>query len=129
MRYYIYSQNNSGGSFDDDPERGIGYIVYIEAPTADAANQRAEDIGLYFNGCETGQDCDCCGDRWYEMSSYDEDPEEHGWSYVDSLDEVKEHYENQFKGELGRLCRWGVASYVHPLRGGIIKLEEPPLEK
>jgi hypothetical protein len=63
--FYCYNQNNSGGSFSYDKHKGIGYFVIIEADNADDANRRAEDIGLYFDGCDNGEDCQCCGDRWY----------------------------------------------------------------
>lgn len=66
MSFYTYHQNNSGGSFT-----GPAKYVIVEASSANVANAIAEDHGLYFNGCETGQDCSCCGDRWYEPSSYD----------------------------------------------------------
>lgn len=68
MSFFYYSQNNSGGIFDED----LGYGVIIEADNAKKANQKAEDIGLYFDGCRDGLDCPCCGDRWYECSEGDE---------------------------------------------------------
>ena len=66
--FYHFRQNNSGGTFDVDPKRGIDVNVIIEADNYHEANSRAENIGLYFDG---QGDCSCCGDRWYEM--YDED--------------------------------------------------------
>lgn len=45
---------------------GITRYVIIEANSASHANERAEEIGLYFNGCRNGIDCRCCGDRWYK---------------------------------------------------------------
>lgn len=63
--FFDYNQNNSGGSFDYDDEAGITETVIIEASNASDANRRAGAIGIYFNGCEDGRDCDCCGDRWY----------------------------------------------------------------
>lgn len=67
--FYTFNQNNSGGSFDYDAERGISAVVIIEADSAEAANERAEQIGLYFDG---DGDCECCGDRWYSVSgTYD----------------------------------------------------------
>lgn len=63
-KFFHFGQNNSGGSFDFDPQAGITHHVIIEAVDAEHAEQRAEAIGLYFGGCETGQDCPCCGDRW-----------------------------------------------------------------
>jgi len=66
--FYAFSQNNSGGSFHDDHVSGVSKFVIIEADSADEANERAEAIGLYFNGCDDGRDCSCCGDRWYPTS-------------------------------------------------------------
>ena len=66
MKFYEYDQNNSGGRF-----RGPAYKVYIEAPSAKVADSIAESQGLYFDGCERGEDCDCCGDRWDRASESD----------------------------------------------------------
>lgn len=38
--------------------------VVIEARDADHANEIALLNGIYFDGCESGNDCSCCGDRW-----------------------------------------------------------------
>jgi hypothetical protein len=35
--------------------------VIVEADSAEEADERAERIGLYFDG---DGDCSCCGDRW-----------------------------------------------------------------
>ena len=64
--WYEFSQNNSGGAFDIDDEKGIGPRVWIEADNAEHANKRALEIGLYFYGVAEGKDCPCCGDRWHE---------------------------------------------------------------
>lgn len=61
MPFYTYRQNNSGGRFDIDIERGIGTIVIIEAHDAAMADALATYKGLYFNYDE---DCSCCGARW-----------------------------------------------------------------
>lgn len=79
MSWYNYRQNNSGGSFVYDEYSGISVNVWIEADNAVHADDRAINIGLYFDGDE---DCSCCGDRWSSKSSYwnddaeDEDPPE-----------------------------------------------------
>lgn len=66
--FYTFSQNNSGGSFS-----GPAHYVIVEADDHDEANQIAQDVaGVYFNGCEDGSDCPCCGDRWYPMGSWEE---------------------------------------------------------
>jgi hypothetical protein len=71
--FYKYNQNNSGGHFIINDE--VTKHVIIEADSAEEANQRAEKIGIYFNGVSCGQDCDCCGDRWSSAWSIDGKPE------------------------------------------------------
>lgn len=66
-KFYEFDQNNSGGSFDIDPAKGIGPSVYIEATDTAHANARAEELGIYFNGVADGRDCACCGDRWHAL--------------------------------------------------------------
>lgn len=90
----MYRQNNSGGSFVEDKERGLGYIVAIEADNAKEANDKAEEIGIYFNGCDYGRDCDCCGDRWF---SCDDDDAESSPNY----------YGSPLEGF------WGISSFIH----------------
>lgn len=63
--FYHFRQNNSGGSFYVNEASGIACDVIVEANSKDEANERAESIGLYFDGVELGDDCDCCGNRWY----------------------------------------------------------------
>lgn len=71
--FYTFNQNNSGGWFDTDAVKGIARRVIVEAGSHYEANRRAEDIGLYFDGCASGIDCSCCGDRWYEVCRGDGD--------------------------------------------------------
>lgn len=62
--FYTYNQNNSGGIFIVD--KRVGQYVIIEAKNHKEADKLAEEkAGIYFDGCETGEDCECCGDRWY----------------------------------------------------------------
>ncbi len=65
MPFFHFEQNNSGGGFDAD--ENVAPIVVIEAVDADAANDRAEQLGIYFGGVNDGRDCECCGDRWYAV--------------------------------------------------------------
>ena len=84
-KWYEFHQNNSGGSFHIDENAGIGVLVCIEATSAAHANARAEEIGIYFNGCAKGADCSCCGDRWYAAwrdSDGAEFPNEYGQRLV-----------------------------------------------
>jgi len=62
--FYTYHQNNSGGSFNVN-DRVCPYVI-IQAVSPRDADRRAEDIGIYFNGVNEGNDCPCCGDRWIE---------------------------------------------------------------
>lgn len=65
--FYLYNQNNSGGGFVTDD--GLAQNVIIEADNAGEADYLAVGIGIYFDGCESGGDCSCCGDRWYAQSN------------------------------------------------------------
>jgi hypothetical protein len=90
-KFYSFHQNNSGGSFITDDK--VAEYVIIEALNASHANQIAEDIGIYFNGCEDGYDCECCGDRWYEASEYD--AKESPMIYADPIEEYKPIFCNE----------------------------------
>ncbi len=57
--WYEFSQNNSGGWFDDK----VGRSVQVEADNADEANERAGYFGIYFDD-DFDIDCPCCGNRW-----------------------------------------------------------------
>ena len=74
-KFFTFIQNNSGGSFNISIEDGICEYVIIEALDHNHANARALLAGLYFDGCEAGIDCSCCGDRWYKASASDAEKE------------------------------------------------------
>ena len=83
--FYLYDQNNSGGSFDYDPVLGIAENVFIEADSADDANDKMESlIGDWDSG--HGGYCPCCGGRWYPCGDDDgtETPERYGENVIDS---------------------------------------------
>jgi len=107
--WFEYRQNNSGGSFRFDKKKGISVYVWVEAEDAAAADKRAEDIGLYFNGCDSGCDCPCCGDRWYGKGGWCQDMgvEElppfievyHEWARSDRSDGASEAYAHPLQGK------------------------------
>lgn len=66
-KFYEYDQNNSGGYFESP-----AWLVYVEADSAEEADQIAERHGLYFDGVDSRKDCECCGDRWWRASKYGE---------------------------------------------------------
>jgi hypothetical protein len=101
--FYTFNQNNSGGGFDMDKARGIGSAVVIEADSPSHANERAEEIGLYFDGVEEEIDCECCGDRWYRA-----------W---ESGTDRPTYY-----GEELTLLGEGEVFYVHPLEGNFYRM-------
>jgi len=88
--FYTFDQNNSGGGYDNDRTRGIGPIVVIEAASNNEANRQAEEIGLYFDGVDRGDDCECCGDRWYRVSEWNagEVPTRYGSALLADRSEV-----------------------------------------
>ena len=68
-KFYHFPQNNSGGRFVINDEANVHVI--IEAADANEANQIAQEKGIYFDGVSAGRDCECCGDRWHEVSECD----------------------------------------------------------
>lgn len=72
-KFYTFRQNNSGGAFDYD--ENLANEVVIEANNAREANSLAKGLGIYFNGCDVGTDCECCGDRWYPVDAIDGEDE------------------------------------------------------
>ena len=108
-KFYTFSQNNSGGSFDIDEKAGIAEVVIIEAHSADDANLRAKSIGIYFNGVDSDMDCYCCGDRWYEIYS-DGEGEDVPSCYGTPIENLESTwYHKRF--------------FIHMLDGSIIKAE------
>ena len=67
--FYELTQNNSGGYFDVDDR--ICHRLFIEADSANGANEKAEELGCYWEGVYKGFDCPCCGDRWYMCNEND----------------------------------------------------------
>lgn len=114
-KFYTFRQNNSGGEFTHDHKEGIGVCVIVEAQNAAHALNRAERIGLYFDGCATGMDCPCCGDRWSDYVD-DEDgtdaPEVYGQKY-EACAEGDEAYKD-----------WGLPYYVHYIGGEFKPLKQ-----
>lgn len=109
--FYIFGQNNSGGSFQVRAPKGIGEFVIVEANSPQEANDKAQKIGLYFDGVADDLDCECCGDRWYKV--WDDDP-------GTKTPEVYGKSHNDYK------TGWKIPSYVHYLNG---KIEEFGLNK
>lgn len=72
MPYFYFKQNSSGGSFDID--NSVTIRVWIEADTAEQANNKAEKIGIYFDGVNNDMDCSCCGDRWSPALTSEAEP-------------------------------------------------------
>jgi hypothetical protein len=86
-KFYTFIQNNSGGSFNIEEEKGICKFVIIEALSSSDANSRAQRIGLYFDGCVIGLDCPCCGDRWSEV--YESDGKEFPMIYNKTVNDIE----------------------------------------
>ena len=78
--FYEFNQNNSGGHFTRNDS--VDHYVIVEATDWADANQRAENIGIYFCGVRDGIDCECCGDRWYDR--WDDDAGKDVPSHYDS---------------------------------------------
>jgi hypothetical protein len=79
-KFYEYTQNNSGGSFEVDND--LCHRLLIEADSAEQADAIAEALGVYFDGCDNGMDCECCGDRWYSQNRYGDSGMSFPYSYA-----------------------------------------------
>lgn len=112
--FYTFNQNNSGGSFVFDGSAGISHYVIIEESDARRADFEAEDIGLYFNGCASGRDCSCCGDRWSKTYDLDgsEIPEIDGEDVSDGI----------YKSSYGGWMKEKPEGYIHYLDGRIVPI-------
>ena len=113
--FFTYDQNNSGGSFDYEADRGISFYVIVEADSADEANNRAERIGLYFDGAG---DCECCGNRWTDQWNDQNGtpyPEVYGRSVL--LPEDDAYYE---ASESGWVKRDEYEGFVHYKDGRVL---------
>ena len=65
LKYFVYSQNNSGGVFEDIPDQGLGYVTIIEAISATHADAIAVTMGMDF--ADTNE---FSGDRWTMQNSW-----------------------------------------------------------
>ena len=72
MSFYTFRQNNSGGAFTSP-----AINVFVEADSADEANDIAESYEVYFDD-DYDFDCKCCGQRWSRADEWDacEEPRE-----------------------------------------------------
>ena len=85
--FYLFVQNNSGGSFHIDAEQGIGVNVAFEANSEEEAIERAKNV-IYFDGVSKGIDCGCCGDRWSACT----------WDEAETVEELnKRKYESSLE--------------------------------
>ena len=107
-KFYVFRQNNSGGEWRTDEKKGVAQVVIIEAESADLANLKAQQIGIYFDGVSDGSDCRCCGDRWSRVR-------EDKWDSGTSLDSVVSQFRDDY-------YRKNYQVYVHYLNGRFERL-------
>lgn len=80
-KFYTITQNNSGGYFDHNPEKGIGYGLCVEAIDVKDAESRIRRI---INNYPESGSCPCCGNRW-SIYIWDEDGTEEPSMYGEPL--------------------------------------------
>jgi hypothetical protein len=100
MRFFEFSQNNSGGSFHTD--KNVCHRLFIEADSLDSAVSKAEELGCYWDGVRDGLDCPCCGDRW-SVPWWKEEGYDYPYDYAskdrlvfDTVEEHAQHLANDF---------------------------------
>ena len=104
MNFFSYRQNNSGGYFLYDD--GIAVNVIIQAENHADADAKAKQIGLYFDGMASGNDCECCGNRWNRADESDGHPFPHSYgSKIDVSDVNQDSYAIHFAD--GRIVEGG----------------------
>lgn len=96
MSFYEFYQNNSGGRLYVDDK--LCHRLYIEADSYEQARKMAVSFGVYFDGCESGIDCDCCGDRWHDREHKVEFPKEEVMDVytLDFFDKPKDYKKEWF---------------------------------
>lgn len=83
LKMYVYDQNYSGAYFYET----LGVykedlsIIPLKCNFYNSKDVNYKDIGVvdisivpdmvYFNGVYNGDDCPCCGDRWYRLEEND----------------------------------------------------------
>jgi hypothetical protein len=95
MKFYEYKQNNSGGSFVTNDK--LCHRLFIEADSISAANEKARSLGVYFDGCASGNDCSCCGDRWYPPYEALEFPYTYGTLEKETAEAAAEKYKLEIR--------------------------------
>lgn len=94
--WFHFRQNNTGGSFTQNNDVDVN--VFIEADTPEMANNKALDVGIYFDGVAKGRDCECCGDRWCEVDAWEKvDRVPPSYFKRDDLNKSIFYYKNGFK--------------------------------
>jgi len=96
MKWFTFSQNNSGGYF-----HGPRHVV-VQAVNAAMANAAAESFaGVYFDGCSwRGLDCQCCGDRWSRTwdGEYEDKPMLYGVDVVPNKNVMLVYFDGRTEG-------------------------------
>jgi hypothetical protein len=116
--YYEFRQNNSGGHFEESED--VGITVIIEACCFAEAKEKAEEIGIYFDGVQKGMDCPCCGDRWSEWQDIVKLPTEESL-FVKDADEKGKVY--------ARLVLAGITDIVYDEKHSKLKFTVDTIEQ
>lgn len=113
-QFYTFVQTNSLGTWVVDAE--LGGLTVIEAYSSEEANERAQALGIYFNGVKERKDCECCGDRWYSVTAGDgkDKPEYYGTEIT-----LDNHMQDTF------LRHYSIR--IHYLDGNVVKYEAYPV--
>jgi len=78
---YSFRQNNSGGYYTEPAK----HIIVKNAKDSEHATEIALASGMYLNGVASGDDCGCCGDRWYGLAD-DHETLEDAIAYTSEFD-------------------------------------------
>lgn len=93
--FYEFDQNNSGGKYHSDDK--LCHRLIIEADSLEEAEEKAFDMGVYYDGCNDGRDCPCCGDRWYGPQEMDFPYRYSSFGIAEAKEIAKKHNANYEK--------------------------------
>lgn len=116
-KWFKYDQNNSGGKFIVN--KNVCHRVFIEAENSQLADNIAERLGIYFDGVDSGIDCECCGDRWYGS---DEINLPHRWDDGISFNNI-EQYAQYLSDHYGSTSPDSMIYYLDGTKKEIFKKE------
>jgi len=129
--FWVYEQTPNRAQYIVDKEKGLSFLVFIEASTAASADAKAVMLGIYFDGIENGIDCACCGPRWFPAEQSVSTPEIFGFNVAGQF----KHADQYLKPAVEALIKQSAMmsdpldplAFMHTQAGSVIAFKRPRL--